>query len=567
MMTRQGNLFVSEDPGELLIYNGRVRIRLFLRDGGYAQEFFAIDKSGRYRLVLSSLHKNLIPSSEHRVCSSPMISGERRHLFGVCRESLRMVYSDVRVVEHTSERAVVELSGKVQGHALSCRLTLRDAAQSVHARVEDTIDRDGPHDPLVEYLMSSFAFIPAAWNVANSRPIDCVWAPLLRPNGDELIGDCAFHSPAVLAQQDACMAALVPDLSMLAKHRPMPTALDMDIANGLLFAPLLSYGFCNYEPAANETYCRHDITMARRINPPRLQYAYHIFLDAACGRTEAFGKVARFVWSVNTASNYLDEPIAPMVRASDTGAQSQLPFDMDSLGVAIKIPVTSDSNSPCDPDPHTGMRPINCRTLLAEANADLDNHGPTERNSRLLERVRHALDQACLLQSVWRNPWGTRPSEPGMLARGNQTWKQDAELTAEFAVCAMKFGALTGDRYYFERGALAIRAATSAHVESTVSRARIQACAQFIKSTYGSLYIDIARKWGITTSGGRIRRLEFARGGVSIDLHPNGNGGGRIVFGGVRGKTYRVSVDGHGITYSRGQIETGVTLTSGHTHN
>jgi hypothetical protein len=91
---RQG-LIIESNGRDISIANGPLLVRLPLRDGGYAQEFQALDSKGAYRPVLSSIHKDLIPFSEHRACASPMIAGTREHLFAVCRESLRMVFSSV----------------------------------------------------------------------------------------------------------------------------------------------------------------------------------------------------------------------------------------------------------------------------------------------------------------------------------------------------------------------------------------------------------------------------------------------------------------------------------------
>ena len=88
MACESGDLIVHRNGANLDIGNGRVMLRLYVRDGGYVQEFHAIDRAGQFRPVLSSLHKNLIAASDHRVCASPMIAGDRPHLYGVCRESL-----------------------------------------------------------------------------------------------------------------------------------------------------------------------------------------------------------------------------------------------------------------------------------------------------------------------------------------------------------------------------------------------------------------------------------------------------------------------------------------------
>lgn len=318
---RDGTLLMEDKHGDLLVTgttdnfearNDRVGVRLFLRDGGYAQEFRALDRTGKPRLLLSSLHKNLIPSSEHRVVSSPMISGDRMHLFGLCRESLRMVYSQAEVIHHNDEKLTVRLAGSAQGHTLDCRITISAASSAVHITVHDDIQRSGS-DPLVEYLMSSYAFVPDGYLLGNDNGIEHAWVPNLRPGDDHVIGDCAFHSPAIVVQHERLAAALIPDLALLAENRVMPASLDLDLKNGLLPAPLLSYGFCGYEPVHHDRHCMHDITMARRIGAARLVYGFHLLLDADRDRGSAHRSAARFLWTTYGSRN-CDLPVHPAHR-------------------------------------------------------------------------------------------------------------------------------------------------------------------------------------------------------------------------------------------------------------
>lgn len=295
MDARHGSLTVTAVARDLEISNGSVQIRFVFRDGGYAQEFSAAGTDGRFHLVLSSIHKNLIMSSEHRACASPMISGERPHLFGVCRESLRMVYSDVDVVCHDEEKIVVRLSGSAQGHCVKCEITLREGSNAVHVATEDKMAQSGS-DPVVEYLMSSYAFLPRGRMVSTCEQLDYVWAPNLRPANDHVIGDRAFHSPALIVKQGPIAAALVADLDILDGNREIPASLDLDIDNGMLSTPLLSYGFCGYEQTDGGRYCRHDITMARRLHTDRLVYGHYLILSAKCSKMGARRQTARFMW-------------------------------------------------------------------------------------------------------------------------------------------------------------------------------------------------------------------------------------------------------------------------------
>ena len=180
---------------------------------------------------------------------------------------------------------------------MSCRITIEEESSIAHVLVEDDIERNGS-DPLIEYVMSSYAFLPAEQTVLEGRELDYAWAPNLRPANDHVIGDRSFHSPAVIVQEGRLMAALVPDLRVLSKNRVMPAALDLDRSNGLLPAPLLSYGFCGYEETPDGNYHSHDITMARRLSSAHLTYGYDLILEADCKCSTAHSSVARHLWNI-----------------------------------------------------------------------------------------------------------------------------------------------------------------------------------------------------------------------------------------------------------------------------
>lgn len=320
MEARQG-LTVRSEGRNLEVSNGLLLIRLVMRDGGYAQEFHAVNSKGEYRLVLSSIHKDLVESSEHRACASPMIAGAREHLFAVCRESLRMVFSEVHLRRPDESHLTVELTGNTQGHTLTMRITVEADSSVVSVSMEDILPSSSP---VLEYSMMSFAFLPGGRLFAAGEEPEFTWAPNLRPANDAVVGDLAFFSPAAIVQHGRYSAAMIPDLDTLKLNRPMPTALDLDLTNGLLFAPLLSYGFCDYERAAGGKYFRHDVTMSRRLATNRICYGFHLIVNADCKRDAARKQVARFLWSkhggasVNAKSQMptLKSQIPPDARAA-----------------------------------------------------------------------------------------------------------------------------------------------------------------------------------------------------------------------------------------------------------
>jgi len=101
-----------------------------------------------------------------------------------------------------------------------------------------------------------------------------------------------------------------------------------------------------------------------------------------------------------------------------------------------------------------------------------------------LRRGLEALDVLCLTQSVGDKPW--MGVGWGLLAGGNIRPTADPELSADFALCAMRYGKLTGKTEYRERGRAALRSALDADCDD-LTAARIAAVAAIARAEFGSL--------------------------------------------------------------------------------
>ena len=164
-------------------------------------------------------------------------------------------------------------------------------------------------------------------------------------------------------------------------------------------------------------------------------------------------------------------------------------------------------------DPHTGAYPQSAWGMLRTAQVCLELYKLTE-DRKYVERGLEVIDELCLFQSLWNKPWRSQ-KDFGGLVNGNLGSIFDAQLSAEFARCAMEYGALTGEREYFERGTAALAAAL-ALAQSGMSRARAAGSAAIIRSMFGSAYVDLGKKWGLTTTGEPLHRIKITRGAVSI---------------------------------------------------
>lgn len=303
---------VARSGRDLVLANGVVELRLVFRDGGYCQEFYGVDRSGRRRLLLSTIHRNLIPFTEHRVSVDPMLSGHRQHLFEVNRESLRMAYSEAKVAER-GDHLSVRLSGRAGDFNLASTIVLCPGSKFVRVRVEAE-PAASSRGPVLEYLMAAYAFLPDGMLLDSYKRPDYAWAPSLRPGDDHVIGERSFTTAAVVVQRRGMLAALVPDPSV---PRSLPVALDLDLRNGLLSAPLLAYGFCASEPEGH--FSRHDRTMVLRPGPEKMSYGFWLYLDAEARSSAGFEPVQQFAWRL------AQENVAERVGCAEVKSADDLP--------------------------------------------------------------------------------------------------------------------------------------------------------------------------------------------------------------------------------------------------
>lgn len=81
------------------------------------------------------------------------------------------------------------------------------------------------------------------------QSLACTWKPHLAPLDDMTIGDKAFHSPAIVIENEQERLALIPDLEALQANRVMPHIMDYVIDEHELY-----YGLCDYEETGHVYY-------------------------------------------------------------------------------------------------------------------------------------------------------------------------------------------------------------------------------------------------------------------------------------------------------------------------
>ena len=206
---------------------------------------------------------------------------------------------------------------------------------SVDAVIEDTPAR-------IDYLLSSYTF-----NI-NHAPF-FVHTPGLKfdnedskqnrfrllPAKDQIIGDRAFHAPAVILQEKELFFALVPDLNAINRYAvkspdarrtldipgnifsvpveddkyTMPTGLDLNVQSGTTEKPVVSFGFMDNIIAHHIRYQRvNDSSMVRTLEHGELRYEFDLFVSADEPENRGYQQIAAHQWKQYGHEVFMNRP-------------------------------------------------------------------------------------------------------------------------------------------------------------------------------------------------------------------------------------------------------------------
>ena len=236
-----------------------------------------------------------------------------------CRYASEEILNEVKA-ERENGDVVVRLSGARAGR-IALTKTIRLSEGSPWAQVEF----DGKlTQPEIDYLRSSVTFAPTGLLDFVHSPTTKQDDPRSGPGRDQVIGDHAFHAPALILQKGAVALALVPRLDLINRckvlsddarsvqraprnrwsvpvekeNNSMPTALDLNVVSGLTERPVLSYGFADFVVGHHVRYQRtNDAAMIRHLHGTHLRFGYDLMLTAQAPQQRAYQTVSRYLWS------------------------------------------------------------------------------------------------------------------------------------------------------------------------------------------------------------------------------------------------------------------------------
>lgn len=300
------------------VSNGLVEIRLKVEKEGVEEKYYALHKR-RNHLVCSTLTKEIISIPPKSQVVSPFINFSRKGLFDLHHDSVASMFKELKVSNVARDEITVRLFGNLGEHQITKTMRLVPNSRWIQVIIEDDIANETD----LEYLLNSYAFVPDGEHYSRYKSLDYTWAPNLRPEDDHVIGDHVFRSPAIVLQKNKLTAALVPDLDILSKHRPMQHILDLDIKSGFVDAPLFSYGFCDWQPEEH-VYYRHDSSMIHRLPKGKICYGYYLYLNAESVPMFGYQDVLRFLWS-KWGQNYFQDIRPQVLPFAEYGKQYSYP--------------------------------------------------------------------------------------------------------------------------------------------------------------------------------------------------------------------------------------------------
>jgi hypothetical protein len=335
------------DKGGLLEFSGRfVKAKFIRRDGHIYQEYYA-RKNDSWEKVIESFHApEAFPEEGAQLYNSSL---DPSHRFGVAD-----ILQKAETEKISKDEVLIKLSGSRGDDRFEQYVHLGGGDRYFHITVKASL-KGNPVQ--VDYLLSSFTF-----NL--DRPPSFVHTPGLKydnddsrqnrfkllPGKDQVIGDRAYHSPAIVLQEKRLFAALVPDLNAINRYAvlspdarrtidiernqfsvpfvpekyTMPTGLDLNVKSGITTKPVFTFGFMDNIIAHHIHYQRtNGREMIRTLASGELRYEFDLFAGADTEENQGFRLVTAHQWTrfghpVFMSTPHLSMPFEEYLRIVDS---------------------------------------------------------------------------------------------------------------------------------------------------------------------------------------------------------------------------------------------------------
>ena len=204
-----GNINVQDNGTSLRVDNGLVRLDVMRTNSGLAKTFSALNASSQWQPVCSSF----VPDFAAHPAGNALFNASRTAARYRIHE---MATNQYAVSSLTTTSVTVQVAGAYQGAALTETMTLRSGDKYFHVAVAANLPTNS-----LDYCMSSYVFesdgTPEFVHSPTTKKDEYRWAST--PASGQVVGDMAFHSPAIVLQTSGLFAALVPDLDSINRDK------------------------------------------------------------------------------------------------------------------------------------------------------------------------------------------------------------------------------------------------------------------------------------------------------------------------------------------------------------
>ncbi|HLT50710.1 MAG TPA: hypothetical protein VKZ93_02070 [Arenibacter sp.] len=300
------------------IENSKVKAIFQKKDGTITQVFYA-KHNNKWQQVVSAF----VPPENYSDDAVQLFNQD----IGGHRYLVNSLFTDVSVQKNGKKSSVI-LTGSKGKVPIEQTITLSEEDGHFHFAVKlDLIEKPAKLD----YALSTFTF-------DIGRTPEFVHTPGLKfdnedskqnrfkllPGKDHIIGDRAFHAPAIILQEGELFVSLAPDLNAINANKnvspdarrnieiprnqfsvpieedkfTMPTGLDLNVKTGLTKNPVMTFGYMDNIIAHHIHYQRvNDESMTRVVNDNNVRYEFDLFISADEPPMRGFQKISRHHWA------------------------------------------------------------------------------------------------------------------------------------------------------------------------------------------------------------------------------------------------------------------------------
>lgn len=312
------DFYHKQEKRTLEIGNKKVKATFVKDDNSILQTFYAKKGNEWKEIATSFVPKGDFPEDAVQLFNASL---DPKHRFLV-----NALVNDFELVENEEGKAV-KLTGNVDGVPVTQVVSLQKDQDYFHFEVFLTLKEAKPK---LDYALSTFTFnldrAPAFIHTPGLK-FDNEDSQQHRfkilPGKDQVIGDRAYHAPAVILQDKGLFSALVPDLNNINQNQiqspdarkeifiesnrfgvpveqdkyTMPTGLDLNVMSGLTPKPVMTFGYMDNIITHHIRYQRrNDSSMVRTLETPEVKYAFDLFIGAETPENRGFQQVAQHQW-------------------------------------------------------------------------------------------------------------------------------------------------------------------------------------------------------------------------------------------------------------------------------